>query len=55
LFCFLFFLIAQIHFNPTLPYIVGSLLTSEEAVGLLQVRLKKHRWVCSFLNLYIFF
>eukprot|EP00026_Physarum_polycephalum_P001142 Phypoly_transcript_01143.p1 GENE.Phypoly_transcript_01143~~Phypoly_transcript_01143.p1 ORF type:complete len:1209 (+),score=274.43 Phypoly_transcript_01143:529-3627(+) len=33
-----------IHFNPTLPYVVGSLLTSEEALGLIQVRLKKHRW-----------
>jgi ribosome biogenesis protein BMS1 len=31
-------------FSPEYPVIVGGLLPSEEALGFLQVRIKKHRW-----------
>nr|XP_054769172.1 ribosome biogenesis protein BMS1 homolog [Lytechinus pictus] len=32
------------HFDPMYPIILGGLLNSEEAVGYVQMRLKKHRW-----------
>eukprot|EP00057_Strongylocentrotus_purpuratus_P007511 XP_011661985.1 PREDICTED: ribosome biogenesis protein BMS1 homolog [Strongylocentrotus purpuratus] len=32
------------HFDPAYPLILGGLLNSEEAVGYVQMRLKKHRW-----------
>jgi len=32
------------NLNPKYPIIVGALLTGEDTLGLIQVRLKKHRW-----------
>ena len=31
-------------FNPRNPVVLGALLASEENIGFVQVRLKKHRW-----------
>ncbi|XP_038061979.1 ribosome biogenesis protein BMS1 homolog isoform X2 [Patiria miniata] len=32
------------NFNPTYPVILGGLLSSEDNIGYVQMRLKKHRW-----------
>eukprot|EP01114_Cavostelium_apophysatum_P003355 TRINITY_DN1318_c0_g1_i1.p1 TRINITY_DN1318_c0_g1~~TRINITY_DN1318_c0_g1_i1.p1 ORF type:complete len:1166 (+),score=365.62 TRINITY_DN1318_c0_g1_i1:69-3566(+) len=32
------------YFNPTFPVIIGGLHSHEEALGFVQIRLKKHRW-----------
>ncbi|XP_022110222.1 ribosome biogenesis protein BMS1 homolog [Acanthaster planci] len=32
------------NFNPTYPVILGGLLSSEDSIGYVQMRLKKHRW-----------
>lgn len=32
------------HFDPAFPLMVGGLLPSEEALGFVRARLKKHRW-----------
>ncbi|KAI0235085.1 hypothetical protein LSAT2_014510 [Lamellibrachia satsuma] len=32
------------HFNATYPIILGGLLSAEQNIGYVQVRLKKHRW-----------
>ena len=32
------------HFNPKLPLIAGGLLASEDRLGVVYIRLKKHRW-----------
>lgn len=32
------------HFDPRFPCLVGGLLSNEESLGFLQVRVKKHRW-----------
>ncbi|MBW0498948.1 hypothetical protein O181_038663 [Austropuccinia psidii MF-1] len=32
------------HFDPTFPFLLGSLLPGEDSFGFVQVRLKKHRW-----------
>jgi ribosome biogenesis protein BMS1 len=32
------------HFNPRTPLLLGGVLTTEHGLGMLQVRLKKHRW-----------
>lgn len=32
------------HFNPKFPLILGGLLQSEEAMGFIRLRFKKHRW-----------
>eukprot|EP00899_Mesostigma_viride_P005993 jgi/Mesvir1/15395/Mv06582-RA.1 len=32
------------HFNPVMPLLMGGLQSSEESLGFVQVRLKKHRW-----------
>ena len=37
-------------FNPDYPVIMGSLLSSEESFGFIQVRIKKHRWAKKILK-----
>lgn len=32
------------HLNATVPIVIGALNTSEESLGLMQVKFKKHRW-----------
>ncbi|XP_071482980.1 ribosome biogenesis protein BMS1 homolog [Diadema antillarum] len=38
------------NFDPTYPIILGGLLNSEEAVGYVQMRVKKHRWYSRILK-----
>ena len=33
------------HFDPRQPVLVGGLAQGEEALGFMQLRLKRHRWV----------
>jgi ribosome biogenesis protein BMS1 len=32
------------HFNPEIPVVIGGLLPHEHALGLIRLRLKRHRW-----------